>query len=176
MKKTCPKCTAEHDENGKFCSRKCANSRTWTDEDKKKKSEANKKFLENNVHPAKGKSGWKHSEEMKMLKRELTLKHWDSKGRRTPEQKAAQNSLNVHNYRARKLKATCSSADLKLIKLIMEHCPEGYEVDHIVSMSKGGKHHQDNLQYLPSLENKKKGNRDKYDESLAIRWQDVLKI
>lgn len=38
--KICPKCGASHEKSGTFCSRKCANSRTWTDEDKKKKSEA----------------------------------------------------------------------------------------------------------------------------------------
>jgi len=37
----CKKCGIENDGSfgsGKFCSRKCANSRTWTDEDKLKKS------------------------------------------------------------------------------------------------------------------------------------------
>lgn len=42
--KHCPKCNLQHDKNGKFCSRKCANSRTWTDEDKKKKSDSVKNF------------------------------------------------------------------------------------------------------------------------------------
>jgi hypothetical protein len=173
--KICPKCDATHNKNGMYCSRSCANSRTWTEEDKKKKSESVKKNFSENGHPSSGKPGWKHSDEMKELKRQKTLQHWDNIGRRTPEQKAAQNSLNVHNYRARKNKATCPTADMKLIKLIMENCPEGYEVDHIVSMSKGGKHHEDNLQYLPAMENRRKSNKDKYDESLAIRWQDVLK-
>ena len=35
--KTCPKCEAEHNKTGTFCSRKCANSRQWTPEDKEKK-------------------------------------------------------------------------------------------------------------------------------------------
>lgn len=39
--KTCPKCNAPHEKSGTFCSRACANSRVWTDEDKKKKSVAN---------------------------------------------------------------------------------------------------------------------------------------
>lgn len=38
--KPCPKCGIEHEKPGKFCSRKCANSRTWTEADKKKKSNA----------------------------------------------------------------------------------------------------------------------------------------
>jgi len=36
--KECPKCHTLHDKNGTFCSRKCANSRTWSEQDKIKKS------------------------------------------------------------------------------------------------------------------------------------------
>jgi endogenous inhibitor of DNA gyrase (YacG/DUF329 family) len=38
MKKSCPKCNSKHNKNGNFCSRRCANSRIWTDEQKLKKS------------------------------------------------------------------------------------------------------------------------------------------
>lgn len=36
--KLCPKCGDEHEKPGTFCSRKCANGRVWTEEDKAKKS------------------------------------------------------------------------------------------------------------------------------------------
>ena len=36
--KICPKCHNEHSKNGTYCTRKCANSKTWTEEDKLKKS------------------------------------------------------------------------------------------------------------------------------------------
>lgn len=39
------------------------------------------------------------------------------------------------------------------------NCPKGYEVDHIIPISKGGKHHADNLQYLTITENRKKHNK-----------------
>jgi len=42
---TCPKWGKEHDKNGKFCSRSCANSRNWTESDKKKKSDSVKKTI-----------------------------------------------------------------------------------------------------------------------------------
>lgn len=42
--KNCPKCDQLHEKPGTFCSRKCANSRVWNEEDKKKKSIANKKY------------------------------------------------------------------------------------------------------------------------------------
>jgi len=45
MEKSCPKCGILHEKSGKFCSRVCANSRTFSDESKKKKSESQKKFL-----------------------------------------------------------------------------------------------------------------------------------
>lgn len=40
--KTCPKCQSTHAKPGVFCSRVCANSRQWSNEDKIKKSVANK--------------------------------------------------------------------------------------------------------------------------------------
>jgi 5-methylcytosine-specific restriction endonuclease McrA len=40
--KTCPKCGDEHSRSGTYCSRSCANSRSWSDSDKKKKSIAMK--------------------------------------------------------------------------------------------------------------------------------------
>lgn len=39
------------------------------------------------------------------------------------------------------------------------NCPKGYEVDHIIPISRGGKHHPDNLQYLTISENRKKHNK-----------------
>jgi 5-methylcytosine-specific restriction endonuclease McrA len=53
-------------------------------------------------------------------------------------------------------------------------CPEGYEVDHIIALSKDGPHHQDNLQYLPAMKNRKKNRTQNYDKNLAIKWQDVV--
>ena len=46
--KQCPKCNAEHEKPGIFCSRKCANSRTWSDEAKKQKGTTLKKFIQDN--------------------------------------------------------------------------------------------------------------------------------
>jgi hypothetical protein len=36
--KTCPKCNIEHNKSGTYCSRTCANSRTWTEETNAKRS------------------------------------------------------------------------------------------------------------------------------------------
>lgn len=42
--KICPKCKTEHKLSGIYCSRSCANSRIFTEESRKKKSDSNKKY------------------------------------------------------------------------------------------------------------------------------------
>ena len=44
--RVCPKCESQHNNKGLYCSRSCANSRTFSKESKEKKSLANKKFYE----------------------------------------------------------------------------------------------------------------------------------
>lgn len=68
---------------------------------------------------------------------------------------AARQSL----YRAKKYRVLSPDADLQKVKEIYKNCPEGYEVDHIIPLSKGGAHHQDNLQYLLKEENRRKSNK-----------------
>lgn len=59
--------------------------------------------------------------------------------------------------RAVKLNAMTPTTCQKTIALIIKNRPEGYHVDHIVPLAKGGKHHQDNLCYLPAEFNLSKG-------------------
>ena len=75
------------------------------------------------------------------------------------EHKRSLNAANQGRYRSKKYRVTAPDADKDKIKQIYLNCPEGYEVDHIIPLSKGGKHHEDNLQYLTILENRKKNNR-----------------
>jgi len=44
----------------------------------------------------------------------------------------------------------------KLIGRFYKNCPVGYEVDHIIPISKNGKHILSNLQYLTKSDNRKK--------------------
>ena len=64
--------------------------------------------------------------------------------------------------RADKLKRTPKWANLEDIKNFYIACPKGYHVDHIIPL-KGenisGLHVLENLQYLPAMENIKKGNK-----------------
>ena len=174
--KECPRCNTKHNKNGTFCSRSCANSRIQTEEIRKKKSETLKKFYKENDNPNTGKSGWKHSEEDKNLKRLKMIEFWDKKGRRTQEDIKIKNRIGVSNYRARKYSATPDNANSELIKMIYKMCPEGHEVDHIIPLIEGGLHHEDNLQYLPSMENRKKNKYQNYDRSLIINWQDLQSV
>ena len=80
---------------------------------------------------------------------------------RTDEEKRAINAARQAQYRAKHgyLRAYAPNADKEKIKLFYANCPEGYEVDHILPLSKGGLHHEDNLQYLTKLENRIKYNK-----------------
>lgn len=60
-------------------------------------------------------------------------------------------------YSARKKFQTPVDEDLTAIKEFYKNCPEGYEVDHKIPISKGGAHSISNLQYLTITDNRKKG-------------------
>lgn len=66
-------------------------------------------------------------------------------------------------YMAKKKYQTPATADVKAIQKFYKNCPEDCEVDHIIPISKGGLHDLSNLQYLTSLENKRKSNK--------LNWQ-----
>lgn len=63
------------------------------------------------------------------------------------------------NYRARLKNQTPVDADRVAIREFYAACPEGYEVDHIIPISKGGLHVLENLQYLTIRENRSKSNK-----------------
>lgn len=78
---------------------------------------------------------------------------------RTAEERANINRFNVMCYYMKRKNQTPEDADMEKIKEIYLNCPPGYEVDHIIPVSKGGLHHQDNLQYLTIAENRSKSNK-----------------
>lgn len=172
--KTCPKCEIQHEKSGKFCSRSCANSRSWSEEDRRKKSESVRKAWTTKIHPSKGKPGWKPDDAMKEHKRKKSIAYWDRVGRVPYEKKLIQNRYTKAKYGARKRNQTPDNANLELIKEIYTYCPKGYEVDHIIAIAEGGLHHEENLQYLPAAVNRKKNRYQEYDRSAIIRWQDVI--
>ena len=81
----------------------------------------------------------------------------------TPEEglkiKRARGRESYARYAAKKKYQTPVDADLVAIKEFYKNCPSGYEVDHIIPISKGGLHSLPNLQYLTSTDNKRKNNK-----------------
>ena len=83
-------------------------------------------------------------------------------------------------YKLSKKNQVPEFANLNLITKIYESCPEGYHVDHMVPISKGGLHWESNLCYLPASINSAK--RAKSIEEFGIEiflenviyWQDML--
>lgn len=173
----CENCNSEHDGNygsGRFCSSKCARAFST----KEKRQEINKKVakkLNGRPSPLKGIPTGRPPTEQQYRKFLEGIKRYQAtRVRVTEEQKRASNVAKVMAYRARKYNATPHDADLDLIKLIYEHCPVGYHVDHIQALSRGGLHHQDNLQYLTISENCRKCADREYDRSQVIDWRIVL--
>ena len=66
-------------------------------------------------------------------------------------------------YMMRKTRQTPPWANIEKIKKIYMTCPDGYEVDHIWPISKGGLHVDYNLQHLTI-----KDNRNKFDSMATV--------
>lgn len=80
------------------------------------------------------------------------------------EEEKKKRSLALHNeawhrYQAKKKNQTPLDVNIKELQEFYANCPIGYEVDHIIPISKGGLHCIDNLQYLTISENRKKSNK-----------------
>lgn len=74
------------------------------------------------------------------------------------QHRATANEANAR-YRARIKNQIVEGEDYRPIKEFYMNCPDGYEVDHIIPLSKGGLHTITNLQYLTISENRKKSNK-----------------
>ena len=60
---------------------------------------------------------------------------------------------------AKRKNQTPNDVDIKALQDFYLNCPVGYEVDHIIPISKGGLHCLSNLQYLTISENRRKSNK-----------------
>lgn len=100
----------------------------------------------------------------------LKVSEWNNKNR-DKLKKSIKKYSNTEKGKVARLKVTflrkkwlhdgiekLSWVDRKNIRAFYKNCPEGYEVDHIRPLSRGGKHELSNLQYLTREENRKKGN------------------
>ena len=87
------------------------------------------------------------------------------------------NNAHVSKNRALKRQAILPTTDNELIKnlykrrvVMTEENGELYHVDHIIPLSIGGAHHQDNLRVITAKENREKHN--KYIPDLGGLWAD----
>lgn len=77
-------------------------------------------------------------------------REWNNNWRANNPHKSAESSA---KRKANKLSQTPENANLKLIEYIYMYCPSGWHVDHVIPLSKGGLHHEDNLCYLYEPDN-----------------------
>jgi hypothetical protein len=118
--KICPKCQVDHNKKGTFCSRKCANSRSWSEQDKQKKSIA-----------------LKNSPKLQLVLD--TLKTAGERGRQTMEERgyirrnAPTNSLqqrtcpicNIQFFTRKKSKKYCGTVCVRVANKLRNNTPEG---------------------------------------------------
>ena len=85
------------------------------------------------------------------------------------------NNAKSAKRRARKLNQTPLSANSQLIQFyyIVSATLADFEVDHIKPLSKGGLHHEDNLQLLPRHLNLSKSNRWPLTKKAKIRYKGI---
>jgi len=89
-------------------------------------------------------------------------KHWCNMAcRPSPSYKEFRSTANERwaRYIAKRNNQTPVNEDIKALQEFYKTCPDGFEVDHIIPISKGGLHTLSNLQYLTPTENKQKSNK-----------------
>jgi len=97
-------------------------------------------------------------------RRRETIRENNKRYSQTEKGKITSN-LSASNRRAKVRNQLPGDADFEKIRQIYAECRRisqetgiPHEVDHIIPISKGGLHHQDNLQILTLFENRQKGN------------------
>lgn len=76
-------------------------------------------------------------------------------------------------YRARRRNAAITLTLMEQSKMISiyENRPDGYDIDHIIPLSRGGLHHPLNLQYLPASVNRQKHTKIREEDIELFRYR-----
>lgn len=144
----------------KFCSRNCASESKVTKVTKKclhcSTETRNEKFCSQSCSA----SYWNHVKPKRIAKPKTFKepKPIRSEEERYRRKRAIYNEANAR-YMAKRKFQTPADEDIKALQEFYANCPKGYEVDHIIPISKGGLHSLSNLQYLPKEENRRKSNK-----------------
>lgn len=157
-----------------------------TDKWKEIKRKSDKKYRENNqesIRAYKAKYTEENRDKILQNKKEYyqnNKEKFDEYRRNNIERIRLNKRVSDSKRRANKLNQTPDYANLDLIRLIYEVCPDGYHVDHMTPLARGGLHHESNLCYLPAAVNSSKGSKrveefgDQEFCQHVIYWQDVL--
>jgi 5-methylcytosine-specific restriction endonuclease McrA len=137
-------------------------SQKWDVDNPEKRKAISKKCYDNNTEKRKAYYA-EHKEEIKATNKKWNDEHPEQMKIYSKKYRDKYGSYNNAKRRATKINQTPPDADMEKIKEIYKNCPKGYEVDHIHPLSKGGLHHQDNLQYLTMSENRSKGAKILYE-------------
>jgi len=152
--KQCPNCnTILANQKNKFCSKSCAAA--YNNKGVRRHSKPGSPY--SMVKPCKacGKETNRPvycSDECNPKRLRLTLEQ-------KKHRHAAMHREAWQRYQAKLKNQTPDNVDKKELQEFYLNCPEGYEVDHIIPISKGGLHCLTNLQYLTISENRKKSNK-----------------
>ena len=131
-------------EQKKFCSRKCSAKHHNIHNKKPKKFYKNCKTCGNAMY------GYKSNNKT------YCSKTCRENSKMSKEEKLRKRRHYWQKYKARKISNTPDKVDMEAVKVFYDNCPKGYEVDHILAISKGGWHCIGNLQYLPMTTNRQK--------------------
>ncbi len=174
MSPVCAECTKKYDaghyKNNKNKIAKCRAEHYQNNKEEIAKHKA--EYYQNN----KKKIEKRKTEYRKNNKEKLAL----MESKRRKKNKGAINALIVKR-RAKKINQTPTGADLKIIQLYYATCSETNEilgdtffhVDHIQPLSKGGLHHEDNLQILEAPLNLQKNSKWPLTNEEQIRYKGV---
>ena len=98
----------------------------------------------------------------------------------TPEEKKQavrnNNRKSSTRYRIKWSDSFKITGNQEIMDRIYDNCPEGYEVDHIIPLTRGGEHNENNLQYLLREDNRKKNNKLESECTFILRkidWRTV---
>lgn len=133
--KICPKCKKSHENTGMYCSRSCANSRTFSPETNKKKSQSGKAFyatmtLEDRKEYCKAKTlKYDFEEHQRIVQQKNRAREWSKPYEEMSHSSVRKRLLHERNY-------TCEECG---IGNMYNGKPLSLELDHIDGNSKNNK-------------------------------------
>ena len=149
-------------------------SKAWT---LKNKNKIKKNLLKTRARRLSMMKKWKE----KSKGGEFCQQAYQNDYRSQPEKKALRAALQMKRESVKK-GATLADSDFEKIKelyllrsVMSQESGIVYQVDHIIPLSIGGAHHQDNLQIITKEENSLKSdiwNPEKYPNQLTAKWAD----